>query len=812
MSVGAILTVMVQRDMRREAYRRTLQALWPIVVRHVFLLVNAVIVSVSVLLVLFREVEAGVFLGIILIFNMLLGIVQDVRARYALEALQLMTALHIVRLTGDGAREQVLFDEVRQGDRILLSVGDQVPCDGVVESSEGMEVSEAMRTGESDSYPRAVDAEVYAGDIVTTGGGVIRATRSFAESDMGRVAHETHAYAAQPSPIEQAVRTMIMVSSYVLIGVIAYVVIRARFVGAPALEVVNNVGALASVIVPQGLVVITTLLFALGAASYKSNYVLFQKINATEKLGRIRNLCLDKTGTLTDNMLVVEQVLTLSGREGAEERALASWYVAGSLDRSQLMDTLRTYLHESQPTSAVVTKGALAFSSWRRFGGVQVSVNGTMRVVVAGPPDALAQAFDDSEERLWVEQETRRYAGEGKRVFCIAGHVGDTIPTALTHARLKGAVLIVFASGLREGIRDAIAFFTKRGVAIRVISGDHPETVSSVARDAGIPFANRVVTGADIEQMSDHDLRARIDSYRIFARISPRQKVRIIEALKENGFTAMVGDGANDALAVKRADLGISMFAGAPATRRLADIVLMNNSFSALPGAVTLADTYIVHLELLASLFLTGSFAGFFLFIALAAGGQSFPLLPLNLTFSNYFVVGIPSMLVALWAIRATKQLPPVHTENFIRQVVPVAFVGGIVAALSAVVMFAMSASLPYGRTANVPVLLVLIGTGFAFFVAAARYFRGSMTKGERVQVAVLACLELAVLLGASRVPTVMHFFTLPDPWWHVGLISAQGVAVTVCASVILYATIAYMRQHHRSMRSALRTDDRVPS
>lgn len=766
---------------RLEPYRRVLCDIRPILSRHVFVLVNAIILGVILLLITFDNAESGIFLGIIVVVNIFLGAGQDIRARISHETLQMMTALKVVRFDAEGDETEILSEEVMRGDRIKLRLGDQIPCDGTLVSSEGLEVSEALLSGESDSFPKNAGDSVQGGSIVTAGTGIFEAQEDFRKSRMATMTEDAKKYAAKPSPIQQAITHIITVTGYVLLVSIVFVVARGMIAHDPSVRIVLNVGALASTLVPQGLVVITTLLFAFGASSYMEKGVLFQEINATEKLGRIKNLCMDKTGTLTENTLVVEALHAAPGHSSDEARTLTIDYNRGAKDSSRTMAAVADYLGDRAVITAITD--ALPFSSWRQYGAVRTG-DGT--VIFVGSPDALIPYMRSDEERKWLIEHIENNSREGKRILCVARTTANDIPRVLDHADLSAVGAFILTSELRKGVRDAVAFFQNRGVRIRIISGDNTETVRFVACDAGVRGTEEAITGKEIAAWSDVELDERIDRYSIFARVVPEQKARIVEALKRTGFTAMIGDGINDALAIKKADLGISMFEGAPATRRLASVVLMDNRFTALPGGVELADNFIRNIEVFTSAFMNQTLIGMFFFIIVSILGNSYPLTPLNISFINYFTVGLPGILVAYWAVRPIGVVPPTPSEPFLKRVMPFVFWCSLVEAVAVAIAYVVSPAYFSASGSNTLVGFTFILLGFIFFALAPLVYRGTFAPIEKLHMAAFGILEIILIVVAVNIPIIVRFFEITTPLPSTRYIQI-ACAVAFSAGVVQY-------------------------
>lgn len=667
-----------------EIYRRVLPAVGPIVFRNFFVLVNGIIFVVVVLLFAFGSTEAALFLGIVFLLNTLIATAQDIHARVLLEKLQMLTALKVLRINKDKTETSILAEKIIKGDLIKLKLGDQTPCEGKLISVNNLEISEALVTGESNSFGKKEGDKIIAGAIITSGNGVMEAEGLFSESRLSKIAGEAKKYAASPSSIQTATNTVIKYSSYILIVVLLFVIGRGVILHLPRLEIVTNSGALASTIVPQGLVVAITLLFAIGAASYSRRNVLFQEINATEKLGRIKNLCIDKTGTLTDNILVVEDMHIMEGFNVDEARALTQACISGLSDTSETILAVKKYLENNKKNDDKILEvtGGLSFSSWRRYGAVEVKENNTLQSVFVGAPDIFSPRVANEVEKKWLENISGENAKLGKRVLCVARSSGAGLPKDLKEVQLSVIAMFVFKNTLREGIEDTIKFFQDRGIKIRVLSGDNSQTVQAVARSVGIIGAESVVTGEEMKGWSDNDFNTKAHDYTIFAPVLPEHKVKLVEAFRKNGFTAMVGDGVNDALAMKKSDLGIAMFDGAPVTRQLSDVILMTNSFTSLPGAVELADHFIRSIEISSGIYINMSLVGLLFFVIISFFGYSYPLTPLNITFINYFTVGFSTLLISYWALRPTGKIPRTGEKPFLNRVMPLVFYAAIVEAI----------------------------------------------------------------------------------------------------------------------------------
>ncbi len=779
---------------------RQFQAVASIVSRNVFLLINGIIFAVIILLAVFGDVQEGIFLGLITVINMALGSFQEINAWLNLEKLQLLAAPRVIRINARGAESTMLTEKIREKDTIKLKTGDQIPCDGVLASSHWFEVNEALITGESTDFLLKPGDKVFAGSIVTSGSGILEVEKIFAESRIALMTKSIKKYSLILSPIQNSISIIVTYTGYALLLIIFFVAGRGLWVHEPTVTIIQTIGALASDLLPQGMIVIVTLFFSYGAAHLYRRNVLLQEVNAIEKMGRIKNLCMDKTGTLTDNNLVVERLQTPAEMSAESAQQSIAAYIKSSGDSSQTIAAIKKMFASEYAGDTI---DSIGFSSSRQFGAVHIKDAWGERVVMAGAPDIFLPYFSNGEDTAWVQQYIDTEAKLGKRLICFVQSDVKALPQSLSGMKLSAVAVVILNNNLREGVRDAISFFQDRGIIIRIISGDSPETVQAVAIAAGVAHADAVTTGSELERWTPGDFLKNIHRYMIFARIKPEQKEKIIEALKQDGFTAMIGDGANDALAIKKADLGIAMFDGAQATRQVAAVVLVKNSFSDLPNGVKLADSVIQNIKMCASLFFNQVFLGFLFFVTLTVAGISFPFTPLNFTFINYFTVGLPGFLIFYWIVR------PVHAnvikddKSFLRQVLPFAFISAIPQALVVTLAFYSSLGNVQHHGVTSVVLVAFIIVGFIFFMYTPSVYSGPTTKNQRRQFLLLAVIELVSVSALINLPFVATFYNLQTPSVHSVL--------ELAPLIVLYALVQYglvrwffaMRLSSRALQSA---------
>ena len=731
-----------------------------VVVANAVTLVNIIFLVVTAMLVVFGETHEALFLGAVLFLNVVIGIIQDLRAKIALEQLQILMAPKIVRISNDG-EEVIGLDEVVVGDKLKIALGDQIAADGEVAHHHGLEVNEALLTGESVNIHKHEHGKLLAGSIVTAGSGIMVVKTIPKESFVSKMTDKIKQYSVNLSPIQHTLNIFIKYMSYILLAVVVYVVFHGLKVHELLVVIVKDVASLTSTLVPQGLILATTVFFAYGAIKLFRKQVLLQEINATEKLGRIKNLCVDKTGTLTENKPVMERFEVYLGDKHYDKsliEQMIAGYIKANEDKSETMNAI---------LSGITNKfngdifDSIPFSSSRKYGTASLAINGQNYYTAVGAPDMLLALVSNHKEHQWLEKLINFHSKQAKRLVLLAlsdNEIKDEFSGDLV---LHPVALFVLQNPLRAGTQEIINFFQNRKVSVRVISGDNPQTVQAIAQAAGIKGSDMIITGSELEKWDDEMFQERVPAYHLFARITPQQKERIIEHLKTVGYTAMVGDGANDALAIKKADLGIAMFDGAAATRQIAQIVLMNNSFAALPAGVNLAETIITNIELVAGIFFNKVAVGLLLFVLLAALGYTYPLSPRNTTIINYFVIWLPMVYWTLWP---AKQITPHVDKSFLRRVVPFSLMMGVTTALSAVIVFMIGPNALKFSDSNILIVLNSMILGYWFFVLTPIAYGITTHPHQKRILWFLASLGIAFLLWVMSNKDLAKFFDLHKP------------------------------------------------
>ena len=698
------------------------------------------------------------FISVVIAVNTVIGVVQEVRAKYALKQLELMSAPRARLVRGDEVAE-VMYDSLQVGDEILLEAGDELPADGVVLSARGLEVNESMLTGESASIDKKKHDEVYAATTVIAGGARVRVTAVGDATKAGAISATLKQYTPRLTPLQQAIQNAITFLTYCAIVLSLLVFARYRIAGFESVRILKTIITSAITIVPEGLLLASSLLLAFGSLKLAQAKVLPQKLSAIEAMALLNILCTDKTGTLTSDEITLERVEPFgSGNEPVKQlAAMVAHETSGGNATGQAIITALDLPYE------YTVDDILAFSSARKFAGVRARVDGRVRTLIMGAPEYVARMAPLSTTE---QQQIEKWTDDGLRVLLLAEFDDNNTPLkSLKSVSGRPLAVVLLRNLLRDGVVDTVAFLQRQGVNIRVISGDNPRTVQYVAHAAGINNPDTAITGAELAELDEPAFATAADQHTIFARVLPEQKEHLIAHFSQQNhqFTGMVGDGVNDALALKKADLGVAMYAGAPASRRVADIILLNNSFNSLPLGMRLGNQIMQAIEVIATLFFHKIIYGLVLLAVTLVLGVIHPYAPRHITFLNIFLVTMPTIMWTLFPPRSHHRINP---HNFWRDtlgaVTPIALVSGVAVSITYLMLRAMQ---PHDQD-TVSTMTVLVATFFGVYLV---FLVGPMlgvVLDRRAKTARMLYIAAALLVASTSfaVPLLRRFFDFTIP------------------------------------------------
>ena len=801
---------------------RSSRSLRAIVRGNVFTWFNGLIGSLFVIMLIVGPIQDSLF-GYVIIFNALIGIVQEYRAKRTLDSLAIVGEAR-PRVRRDGAEVSVPTADLVLDELILLGPGEKVPVDGLVEEATALEIDESLLTGEADPVRKAAGEEVLSGSFVVAGQGAMRATRVGADAHAAKLAAEAQQFTLVRSELRDGVNTIIKYLTFLLVPAgILQIIVQTSIAGGLRDGISRTVAGIVPM-VPEGLVLLTSVAFAVGVVRLGRRNCLVQELPAIEGLARVDTVCLDKTGTLTEGGMRLAGIELLDGedeggggddggkdRAGAGDGALGGGQAyaggAGDVDVDvgvesdgegearvrEVLGALGALEERPNPTMAAVIEACAApspgwsvqtvaaFSSARKWSGASFADGrGTW---LFGAPDILGAGTP-------AAARAERAGAGGLRVLLLASSARKLSAdgaNATAELAPRPVALVTLEQRIRDDAAPTLAYFEKQNVALKVISGDNAVSVGAVAQSLGLPGAEHPVDARELpdasgvveEQAPTREsvpgaFADRITGNSVFGRVTPRQKQQMVVALQSRGRTvAMTGDGVNDVLALKNADIGIAMGSGSGAARAVAQIVLLDERFATLPSVVAEGRRVVGNIERVSNLFLVKSFESFLLVVLTGIGRLPFPFLPRHSTLIGTLTIGTPAFFLAL-----APNLSRART-GFVGRVLRFAVPAGLLNGAAAFVSYylarlAPGATLPTEQTSA---MITLFTASLAVLLLVARplVWWKSLLVGTMAGLFVLVCL-----LPAGRRIFQMQFGAWQQTLQSFGVAVAAALGLEV--------------------------------
>ena len=620
-----------------------------IVISNVFTYFNLIFLVITILLIMVGSFRNLTFLPII-IGNTVIGIVQEIRAKKTLEKMSLLNAPHadVIR---NGSVKQISTDELVKDDVILLTAGKQICADAVVISGN-IQVNESLLTGEADEVEKTEGSTLMSGSFVVSGECYARLEKVGNESYISKLSLEAKSMGGKEQ--SEMIRSINLIVKWVGIVIIPIGLIlfwQSHFVNGESItkSVTSTVAAIIGMI-PEGLYLLTTVALALSTMKLARKKVLLHDMKSIETLARVDVLCVDKTGTITEPDMKLKEIFLCknSGADGTqtaltldELKSLILDYANASVDNNATMLALKAYAAEAltNNTSALhrTAVSQQAFSSSLKYGSVTFS-DGTY---LLGAPEFIMH-----EDFARIEEEIIPYADKGDRVLLFARYDGENVENGI-NGSVTPLGFVALANPIRENAVKTFEYFKSQGVAIKVISGDNPRTVSRIAIQAGIENAESFVDAATLD--TEDKIADAVNKYTVFGRVTPKQKKQLVKALQAKGHTvAMTGDGVNDILAMKDADCSVAMASGSEAAAQAAQVVLLDSDFAHMPDVVYEGRRVVNNIQRSASLFLVKNIFSLLLSLFSVILMVTYPLEPAQVSLISMFTIGVPGFLLAL--------------------------------------------------------------------------------------------------------------------------------------------------------------------
>lgn len=739
-----------------------------IVAGNVFTLFNAII-GVFFILILSLGLFADAIFGLIAAANSYIGIRQELKAKETLDELALLVSPR-AKVIREGETLELLAEEVVPGDLVRVEPGDQLVADGEAIESRGLSLDESMLTGESDGIRKHPGDELLSGSFVLTGSGLYEVTAVREKSYAGRVAGEAKAFRHPPSPLQEEVNRVIVFCTYILIplGILQIGALIVRNVDITEAAQTATAGLIT--LVPEGLVLLMSVTFAVAAVRLARNGTLIQQMSATESLASVDTVCVDKTGTLTDGDLALRELAVAPDADRDEiERALGR-YAASAAERNRTLEVIaNTY-----PGEAEEVAGETPFSSEWKWSALELPGRGGAgsETLIMGAPDVFQDAGSvqlpaELDEKLAAETEVgRRALLFGRATATLPGDPASQPPPA---TEVLG--LIVLEESLRPDALETVEFLRAEEVDLKLISGDARPTVTAVAQAVGMPADAGVIEGSQLPD-DRAELATVAEENSIFCRIKPDQKKALVKALSDSGrYTAMMGDGVNDVPALKQARMAVAMGSGSQITKGVADVVLLDDEFARLPEAIAEGRRIARNVHRLGRLYLTKTMYAAALILLVGIPGFTFPFLPRHLTLAAFLTIGIPSFVLAL-----APSDGPLYRGRLLGALAAFAVPAGVATAIGSILSYtitsAFGGSVEEGRTVATTTLIIL---GLCFVLLLERGPGREHIAIQSYMLAMVAGLGALFAAGLAITP-VRDFFEmdlLTAGQWFIAMLSA---------------------------------------
>lgn len=760
----------------------TSRSVQDIVRANVFTLFNGIIFAAMVLVLITGSWRDAVF-GFVIIINTGIGIVTELRAKRTLDRLSILVASEFL-VRRDGKDVEVSHNEIVLDDLLWIRAGEQVPADGQIIQTWGLELDESMLTGESRTVRHKVGEQVYSGATAVSGMALVKVNAVGSHSYAATLTAQAKVYKKTVSDLNKGINTILKFMTFLVVPLcILLILSQVHTVGGWGTALSTGewrqavVSAVAGVVgmIPEGLVLLTSLNFAVAAMRLARHNTLVQELESVETLARVDALNLDKTGTITDGGIAFNRLVMLDSANAAAEQA-ATQALYDCCNEEQPNGTGQAVLAglKAQGYGAGAVESRVPFSSARKWSAVRKSGE----TWYMGAPEVIISALEGDYSS--VLQQVNEYANDGNRVLLVARSTAPLSEGSCRQKRLRGAVeganvsdgrqldvqaepvaLVLCSEKIREDAERTLAWFREQGVRCRVISGDNPVTVGAIARRVKLTGDHEPVAMDARELPEDVNELARVlENVDVLGRVLPDQKKAIVQALHtQNHVVAMTGDGVNDALAIKEADLGIAMGNAAPATKAVAQVVLVDSKFSHLPDVVARGRQVMANMERVASLFLVKTVYSALISLGVVLTQIPYPYLPRHITYIGALTIGMPAFILAL-APNTRRYIP-----GFLKRVVTFALPGGIATALSVLLAaWVLPPVMGWNVTGDAADLSALRATSAIILFAMGVFVLARVARPLNGWRGVLVAVFAAAGVIGAFVPFVANFFALILP------------------------------------------------
>ena len=792
----------------------TSRSVQDIVRANVFTLFNGIIFAAMVLVLITGSWRDAVF-GFVIIINTGIGIVTELRAKRTLDKLSILVASEFL-VHRDGRDVEVPHNEIVLDDLLWIRAGEQVPADGQIIQTWGLELDESMLTGESRTVRHKVGEQVYSGATAVSGMALVKVNAVGSHSYAATLTAQAKVYKKTVSDLNKGINTILKFMTFLVVPLcILLILSQIHTVGGWGTALSTGewrqavVSAVAGVVgmIPEGLVLLTSLNFAVAAMRLARHNTLVQELESVETLARVDALNLDKTGTITDGGIAFNRLVMLDSANAAAEQA-ATQALYDCCNEEQPNGTGQAVLAglKAQGYGAGAVESRVPFSSARKWSAVRKSGE----TWYMGAPEVIISALEGDYSS--VLQQVNEYANDGNRVLLVARSTAPLSPRSGLRDAVEGVnvsdgpqldvqaepvALVLCSEKIREDAERTLAWFREQGVRCRVISGDNPVTVGAIARRVKLTGDHEPVAMDARELPEDVNELARVlENVDVLGRVLPDQKKAIVQALHtQNHVVAMTGDGVNDALAIKEADLGIAMGNAAPATKAVAQVVLVDSKFSHLPDVVARGRQVMANMERVASLFLVKTVYSALISLGVVLTQIPYPYLPRHITYIGALTIGMPAFILAL-APNTRRYIP-----GFLKRVVTFALPGGIATALSVLLAaWVLPPVMGWNVTGDAADLSALRATSAIILFAMGVFVLARVARPLNGWRGVLVAVFAAAGVIGAFVPFVANFFALILPTGA----TMVATLIALAGSALIFALCLWLAPFVRGLTGKL--------
>ena len=714
-------------------------------------------------LVLFVGSYKNTLFILVIIINTIAGIYQEIKAKRTLDRLSILTTSHVEVIRDDELKE-IDIDQIVLDDYIVLTTGAQIPTDSILIDGH-METNESLLTGESDPVLKQNGDTLYSGSFITSGKGICKVIHVGDDNYMNQITQEAKRLKKHNSELNRCLNKILKYVSIVILPIGGLLFLKQFVYGNQTFNnsIVSTVAAILGMI-PEGLVLLTSVALTLSVLRLAKQNTLVQELFCIETLARVDVLCLDKTGTITEGTMKVEFDVKMSNVDISE--------IVGNLMHS-LTDvnvTAQALKEHYQTKTNFNPYFVIPFSSDRKYSGTSYFNRGTYYI------GAYQFLFPKGNEEL--EEKCVDYASEGYRILVLA-HTDEVMSNEALPVDLEPLGIIVLSDVIRKDAKETLAYFNEQGVDLKVISGDDPITVSSIAKRAGLNNAHHYVDATTLS--TSEEIAEALNKYSVFGRVTPQQKKAMVVALKQQGHTvAMTGDGVNDVLAFKEADCSIAMASGSDAAKNAANLVLLDNNFDAMPHIVDEGRRVINNITMSASMFLIKTIFSALIAISTIFFGQAYPFEPIQLSLISACGVGIPTFFLTYEANFARVE------GNFLETVLEKSFPSAFTIAIGATLITNIGLALNYDP--NMLSTVCVLFTGWNYTIALLKIYRPLTKYRKFIIYSTQFCYYISMMIGQS----ILELTGVSFNWLMIllGLIAFSSIIVDLSAELFKYIKI----------------------